>query len=91
LEFLEDRVDVSNRTLWITHATLLAIAAIFMCVASFFANAATTDDLSREARATLDNLYRTNETAAAMGRSARSRSLSLVETGSTAGSLAGAV
>ena len=62
---------MSNKTIWVTHAVLLTVAAVFMYAASLLAGAATTEDLSREARTVLDKLYSNNATAALLGRNAR--------------------
>lgn len=62
--------NVSNKTIWVTHAVLMTVAAVFMLAAWLLADAATAEDHSPEARATLENLYSTNRAAAALGRSA---------------------
>jgi lipid-binding SYLF domain-containing protein len=62
---------VSGNTFVIRRAILLALAMVFALGSALMAGAATTEELSTEARAVLDKLYSTNATAAVIGRSAR--------------------
>ena len=62
---------MGGNTMWIRRATLMALAMVLALSSAPLAGAATTEELSAEARAVLDKLYSTNATAAAIGRSAR--------------------